>query len=75
VSGYYKAFNKDTSRTGIVFRFFDAAGQPVSSTEPTRLARVDITVRATSAVGVLLDTDQKNAADSTKVSATLRNDP
>jgi type II secretory pathway pseudopilin PulG len=75
VSGYYRPFNRDTSRTGIFFRFLDTAGQTIAPSDALRLARVQIAVRATSAVGIPLDRDPKNAADSTAISATLRNIP
>lgn len=76
VSGYYRPFSRDTSQTGILFRFLDAAGGTIApGADPLRLARVQISVHATSSVPVPLDVKAKNAADSMTVSAALRNIP
>jgi prepilin-type N-terminal cleavage/methylation domain-containing protein len=76
LSGNYQSFSADTTRTGILFRFFDSAsGQLGPGSDPLRIARVQIVARAMSSVSVTIDGVGKSAADSTTVSAALRNLP
>jgi hypothetical protein len=75
LSGYYRAYSSDSTKTGLLFRYFDAAGTQLSSgSDPFRLARIQITARAVSAVSVTLDGSARSAGDSGVVSAALRND-
>jgi type II secretory pathway pseudopilin PulG len=75
LSGYYRAYSSDTTKTGLLFRYFDAAGAQFSSgSDPTRLARIQITARAVSAVTVTLDGSARSSGDSGVVTAALRND-
>lgn len=76
LSGNYQSFSSDTTRTGILFRFFDTANHQLGpGSDPLRIARVQIVARATSSVSVTIDGLGKSAADSTIVSAALRNFP
>jgi prepilin-type N-terminal cleavage/methylation domain-containing protein len=76
ISGNYQSFSSDTTRTGILFRFFDSASQQLGpGSDPLRIARVQIVARALSSVSVTIDGVGKSAADSTTVSAALRNSP
>jgi len=74
LSGYYRAYSSDTAKTGLSFRYFDAANGPLSaSSDPLRLARVVISAKALSAIPVTLDRTARSAADSGTVSAAIRN--
>jgi prepilin-type N-terminal cleavage/methylation domain-containing protein len=76
LSGSYQSFSSDTTRTGILFRFFDSSNhQLAAGSDPLRIARIQIIARASSSVSVTIDGVGKTAADSTTVSATLRNSP
>ncbi len=49
VSGPYRAYNRDPRATGLLFEYFDAAGQALDvATAPLALARVDVTARGES---------------------------
>jgi type II secretory pathway pseudopilin PulG len=75
LSGYYKPYSSDTTKTGLLFRYFDAAGAQLSSgSDPARLARIQITARAVSAVTVTLDGSARSSGDSGVVTAALRNE-
>ena len=76
LSGYYQPFNADSVRTGILFRFFDSAGRQLGAgANPLLVSRVQVVARASSPVSVPMDGISRNAADSTGLSATLRNLP
>jgi hypothetical protein len=47
VSGPYRAYDRDPRATGLLFEYFDAAGQALDvAAAPLALARVDVTVRS-----------------------------
>ena len=49
VSGPYRAYNRDPRATGLLFEYFDAAGQALDvAAAPLALARVDVTARSES---------------------------
>jgi type II secretory pathway pseudopilin PulG len=49
VSGAYRAYNRDSRATGLLFEYFDAAGQALDvAAAPLSLARVDVTARSES---------------------------
>jgi hypothetical protein len=49
VSGPYRAYNRDPPLTGLLFEYFDAAGQALdAAAAPLALARVDVTARSES---------------------------
>lgn len=76
VSGYYQPYSSDSSNTGILFRYFDAAGRQVpSGGDGSRVSRVQIWARAASSIPVTIDNVPRTAADSTVISAALRNHP
>ncbi|MBA3645931.1 MAG: type II secretion system protein [Gemmatimonadaceae bacterium] len=75
VSGYYQPYNADTSRTGLLLRYFDKSGQVVAGTGAVSLARVQITARALSPIAVSIDGAPKSARDSASTSVSLRNRP
>jgi hypothetical protein len=75
LSGYYKPYSSDTAKTGLLFRYFDAAGAQLSSgSDPTRLSRIQITARAVSLLTVTLGGSARSSGDSGVVTAALRND-
>ena len=76
LSGYYRPYSSDSARTGILFRFFDAANRALSpGSDPLRIARVQIVARALSPTPVTMDGSAKPIADSSVASAALRNSP
>lgn len=76
VSGYYQPFSADSARTGILFRFFDSSGQRLgAASDPLLLSRVEIVARASSPLSGTIGGDGRALADSTRLSATLRNIP
>ena len=74
VSGPYRAYNRDPRATGLLFEYFDAAGQVLDvASAPLALARVDVTARSES--GHLLPSDgpfHRRIADSGTVSVATR---
>jgi type II secretory pathway pseudopilin PulG len=75
LSGYYRSYSSDTTRTGLLFRYFDAANAALSSSaDPLQLARIQISARALSAVPVTLDAAGRSAADTGRISAAFRNE-
>lgn len=75
LSGYYRPYSSDTAKTGLLFRYFDAAGAQLSPAgDPMRLARIQVTARALSAVTVTLDGSGRSSSDSGVVTAALRNE-
>jgi prepilin-type N-terminal cleavage/methylation domain-containing protein len=76
LSGYYRSYSSDSTRSGILFRFFDAANHALpTGSDPLRIARVQIVARALSPTPVTMDGSAKPISDSTVVSAALRNSP
>jgi prepilin-type N-terminal cleavage/methylation domain-containing protein len=76
VSGYYRPYSTDSSRTGIFFRYLDGAGQPLGrASSPLRLARVEVTSHSLSPVSVTIDSKAKTASDSASAATALRNFP
>lgn len=76
LSGNYQSFSSDTARTGILFRFFDSSNHQLGAgSDRLRIASVQIVARAMSSIAVTIDGVGKTAADSTTVSAALRNLP
>lgn len=75
VSGPYRAYNRDPRATGLLFEYFDGAGQRLdAAATPLALARVDVTARAESehrlSGGVQ---SARRIADSATVSVAIRN--
>lgn len=76
VSGSYQPYSADPARTGVLFRYFDSAGQPLNgSGSALRVARVEITTRAVSGIPTAIDGTPKTARDSAMISVALRNGP
>jgi len=76
VSGYYRPYSADTSRTGILFRYVDGAGQPLGpASNALRLARVEVASHSLSAVSVTIDSKATSASDSISAAVSLRNYP
>jgi type II secretory pathway pseudopilin PulG len=48
VSGPYRAYSRDPRATGLLFEYFDSAGQPLEATAPLAISRVDVTARGES---------------------------
>ena len=48
VSGPYRPYSRDPGATGLLFEYFDSAGQPVDAAASSTLARVDVTARSES---------------------------
>lgn len=48
VSGPYRRYSSDRSKTGFLFEYFDARGERVTADSPLGVARIDITARAES---------------------------
>lgn len=46
VSGPYRRYSSDRSKTGFLFEYFDARGERVTAGSPLGVARIDITSRA-----------------------------
>ncbi|MBA3580195.1 MAG: prepilin-type N-terminal cleavage/methylation domain-containing protein [Gemmatimonadaceae bacterium] len=74
LSGPYAGYSS-TGQSGIAYRYFDAAGASLSSLDaPTRVARVDIAVRARSSMPIQLGGLRPTQyMDSTSISIALRN--
>ncbi len=75
VSGYYQPYSTDTSRTGLLLRYFDKSGQVLAGTGAASLARIQITARALSPNAVSIDGAPRSARDSAGISVSLRNRP
>jgi prepilin-type N-terminal cleavage/methylation domain-containing protein len=75
VSGAYRAYNRDPRVTGLLFEYFDAAGQALEpGVAPVGLARVDITARSESEHHLPAGTPfARRIADSATVSVAIRN--
>lgn len=71
LSGPYRPYSPDASRTGLLFEYFDANGAPTTSA--LDLARVRITARSESRHRILIDAGQWRPADSATVSIAVRN--
>ncbi len=74
LSGPYAGYSS-TGQSGIAYRYFDAAGASLSSLDAlTRVARVDIAVRARSSMPIQLGGLRSTQyMDSTSISIALRN--
>ncbi len=76
ISGYYKSYSSDSTKTGLLFRYYDSSNQQLSvQSDPLLLSRIQITARALSAVSVTIDGSARTAGDSGSVTAALRNFP
>lgn len=76
VSGYYQPYSSDSARTGILFRFFDSSDNRLgTASDPLLISRVEIVARAASPISGTITGDGRSLADSTRLSATLRNIP
>lgn len=76
LSGYYRPYSADTSRTGILFRYLDPGGAQLSSgSDPLRIARIEVVARALSPTPVAIGGSARTAGDSAIVTAALRNRP
>ena len=76
LSGYYQPYSADTSRTGLLFRYFDKSGQMLTGAGAGMgVARIQITARAVSPTGVIVYGTTKNARDSAGIAVSLRNLP
>ena len=75
VSGAYRAYNRDPRVTGLLFEYFDAAGQALEpGAAPVGLARVDITARSESEHRLPGGTPfARRIADSATASVAIRN--
>jgi hypothetical protein len=73
VSGPYRAYNRDPRATGLLFEYFDSAGEVLDAAGAARaLARVDVTARAGSDIA----SDApfvRRISDSATVSVAIRN--
>lgn len=72
LSGPYRAYNRDTNRSGLVFDYFDASGGTLLDS-PLSLSRVDITARAASRQALLSEGRNWTPSDSARVSVAIRN--
>jgi type II secretory pathway pseudopilin PulG len=74
VSGPYRVYSRDPMATGLLFEYFDGAGQALDvASAPLALARVDVTARSES--GQLLPSGgpfARRIADSATVSVAIR---
>ncbi len=74
VSGPYRPYSPDWSRTGFLFQYFDARGEPLSALDsPLEVARIDITARAQRAERRLIGGEVGAIADSARMSIGIRN--
>jgi hypothetical protein len=75
VSGPYRGYSRDTRATGLLFEYFNAAGQTVDvAAAPLALARVDITARSESEHQLPNGAPfARGVADSATVSIAIRN--
>ncbi|MDQ6717232.1 MAG: hypothetical protein M3Z17_02665 [Gemmatimonadota bacterium] len=76
LSGYYRSYSSDTTRTGVLFRYLDVSGvQLTAGADPLRVTRIEIVARALSPTPVTIGGSPKAAGDSAVVSIALRNLP
>ena len=75
VSGPYRVYNRDPRVTGLLFEYFDSAGQGLDATAaPLALARVDVTARSESEHRLSGGAPfGRRTADSATVSVAIRN--
>jgi type II secretory pathway pseudopilin PulG len=74
LSGPYRSYSSNRDRTGLLFEYFDAAGNRLSTgSSPLSLARVDITARAESRQSVPVERGHVRPADSAVLSIAVRN--
>jgi hypothetical protein len=77
VSGPYRAYDRDPRATGLLFEYFDAAGQPLDvAAAPLALARVDVAARSESEHQLPGSAPfVRRIADSATVSVAIKNRP
>lgn len=76
LSGDYLPYSGDTTRTGILFRYYDAAGHALGAgADPTIVARIQVLARSVSSAPVTLDGTAKAIGDSVTASSAFRNLP
>ena len=74
VSGPYRGHSRDSRATGLLFEYFDAAGQTVDvAGAPLALARVDVTARSGTRYQIPFGGPSPRVADSATVSIAIRN--
>jgi type II secretory pathway pseudopilin PulG len=76
LSGPYRPFSSDRSRTGLLFQYFDANGDPI--TDPAAamsLARIDLTARSDSRQRIATGSRDGMPGDSATLSIAVRNRP
>ncbi|HEY6088461.1 MAG TPA: type II secretion system protein [Gemmatimonadaceae bacterium] len=74
LSGPYRNFSTNPRTTGLLFEYFDAAGNRVPPTgSPLDIARVDVTARAESRQRILVEGGISTPADSATVVIAVRN--
>jgi type II secretory pathway pseudopilin PulG len=74
LSGPYRAYNSNPKRTGLLFEYFDAAGDRLDvGSQALSLARVDVTARAESRQQVPVERGFSRPADSASLSIAVRN--
>jgi type II secretory pathway pseudopilin PulG len=73
VSGPYKRYSSDGSRTGFLFEFFDARGDRVTGNSPLAVARVDVSSRAESRKRRRIGETDRPIAASAAHSVAIRN--
>ena len=74
LSGPYRDYSFNPTRTGLLFEYFDGAGAKLSpGASPLTLARVDITARAQSRQQILVEGQAHTPSDSATITIAIRN--
>jgi type II secretory pathway pseudopilin PulG len=73
ISGPYRAYSAEPRSSGLVFEYFDSAGQRVGAASSFALARVDITARAETEAAAPIDGLTARIADSATITVSVRN--
>ena len=74
LSGPYRGYSSNPRNTGLLFEYFDRAGDPLESgASPLGLARVDITARAESGQQIEIDGRPGISSDSATITIAIRN--
>lgn len=74
LSGPYRDYSSNPRNTGLLFEYFDASGSRLSQgASPLAIARVDITARAESRQGIVVEGRVSKPADSATVAIAIRN--
>jgi prepilin-type N-terminal cleavage/methylation domain-containing protein len=74
VSGPYRGYSRDPRATGLLFEYFDGAGQALDvAASPLALARVDVTARSGNRYQLPVGVPFARIADSATVSIAIRN--